>query len=146
MTCSCGGTLIHTIGHIIFELGGRVERISSLRRLLTLSKSSSSVSSSSHTEMVPYHIWAGYAIFFWLSLHTVLLSITYTMKYTWSKWWEKMTPFRNYYTEGVVNGMGWLGFIMLILLTITSLPYVRQRFHEFYFTCHILFSFLFILS
>ena len=78
-----------------------VQRVSSLRHLLTLSNSSSSSSFSSHIEMIPYHIWAGYAIFFWLSLHTVLLSIVYGMKNTWSQWWEKMIPFRHYYTEGV---------------------------------------------
>ena len=122
-----------------------VQRISSLRHLLTLSNSSSSLSFSSNIEMIPYHIWAGYAIVFWLSVHTVLLSIVYAINNTWSKWWEKMLPFRNFYTEGVVNGMGWVGYIFLILLTLSSLPSIRHKYHEVFFVLHLIFSFLFIL-
>ena len=94
------------------------------------------------------HIWSGIAAFVWLLVHTIFLSIVYVTKtenifttststnnnnytsneasasaYTYT-WFELMVPYKSYYTEGVVNFMGWVGVVSFFGLWFTSQPNV----------------------
>lgn len=87
-------------------------------------------SSLSHKETAIMHIWMGNAILFWLLVHVAFISSAYAMRLSWEEWWESMLPFRGYYTEGVVNAMGWAGLLMLLALVATSQPWFRRQWYE----------------
>lgn len=110
-------------------------------------KRSSEILALSHKDTLFLHVWAGHAVFFWLAVHTVFLSIAYAVNYDYSvhKWMKVMVPSGNLYTEGVVNFMGWLGFAMLLALWLTSLPWIRKHFYESFAFLHLVTAALFIL-
>lgn len=109
-------------------------------------KRSSEMLALSHKDTLFLHIWAGQAIFFWLAVHTVFLSIAYAINYDYSvrKWIEVMVPSSDLYTEGVVNFMGWLGLAMFLALWLTSRPWFRKHFYETFSFLHLVTAALFV--
>lgn len=99
----------------------------------------------SHIDMKYCHLWAGYAIAFWVSLHAFLISFVYAINaHSYTEWVYKMFPYRNLYTKGAVNFAGWVGFFFYIALWITSLPWFQNQHFEQCKWLHVLFLVLFI--
>lgn len=109
-------------------------------------KRSSEILALSHKDTLFLHVWAGHAILFWLSIHTVFLSMAYAIYYDFSvhKWFKVMRP--SGLMEYVDNFTGWLGFAMFLALWLTSLPKFRKRFYESFSFLHLVTAALFILS
>lgn len=100
----------------------------------------------SHRDLNYCHIWAGNAILFWLSIHTILISVVYAIeKGSLSEWIFVMVPQKTLYSEGIVNFVGWIGFAAYLVLWTSSLPCFRARFYECFSWFHLLFSILFVL-
>jgi len=95
-----------------------------------------------------FHIWAANAALLWLSVHTVLLSFIYAQStnYSLKDWLSLMLPYKMYYTEGVVNFMGWVGFLCFIGLWGFSRPFIRNKFYEVFKVLHWIFAALFLLG
>ncbi len=110
-------------------------------------KRSSEVFAISHKDTLFLHIWAGQAIFFWLAVHTVFLSIAYVVNsdYSIRNWTKVMVPSDGLYTEGVVNFMGWLGLAMFLLLWLTSRTWIRKHCYEIFSFLHLATAASFIL-
>lgn len=100
----------------------------------------------SSLDAIQFHYWAGHATFFWLSVHTVLLSWDYFLVTdSLAEWLSVMLPHRNYYTEGTVNFTGWIGFVALLLLWLASRPWVRHRAFESFYIVHMILTVIFLL-
>ena len=101
----------------------------------------------SSKQAVAFHIWAANATLVWLLVHTILLSLVYVWKTeSLSGWLSLMLPYKLYYTEGVVNFMGWVGLLFFLGIWVTSLPFVRRRYYETFRVLHWVFSALFLLG
>ena len=101
----------------------------------------------SSKQAVPFHIWAANATLLWLLVHTVLLSLVYVWRTeSLSGWLALMIPYKIYYTEGVVNFMGWVGLTFFLGIWVTSLPFVQRKSHEAFRILHWIFSALFLLG
>ena len=114
-----------------------VQRISPLQRLVFQS-------SLSHKETTVLHIWTGNAVLFWLLFHAAFTSTAYAIRLSWEEWRESMLPFRGFYTEGVVNAMGWGGLLMLLALVATSQLWFRRLWYEAFTGFHLSFTALLI--
>mmetsp|Transcript_31450 Transcript_31450/g.71974 ORF Transcript_31450/g.71974 Transcript_31450/m.71974 type:complete len:879 (-) Transcript_31450:62-2698(-) len=91
---------------------------------LALSSSPAFSHTFSHRDLLPWHEWCGDAIVFWIIVHTIFLSLHYFYGMADSslqKWIDLMAPaYFPVYTEGDVNFAGWLGFLPLLGIWITS--------------------------
>jgi predicted ferric reductase len=102
----------------------------------------------SSQQAVKVHIWAANAALLWLLVHTVLLSLVYVWDtdYNATEWLELMLPYKMYYTEGVVNFMGWVGLLSFLGLWGFSLPVVRNRFYEPFKVLHWILAACFLIG
>jgi hypothetical protein len=100
----------------------------------------------SHRDALCFHQWAGHAVLFWLATHTVILSLVYAVNHPSIKeWLLLMLPYKNLYTEGVVNFTGCVGFLALLILWLFSLPSVQKNSFELFFVFHLGLAPIFIL-
>ena len=101
----------------------------------------------SSQQAVEGHIWAANAALAWLLVHAVLLSLVYAHNTNgWKEWLSLMVPYKMYYTEGVVNFMGWVGLVCFVGLWGFSRPLIRQTFYEAFKVLHWIFVAFFLLG
>jgi predicted ferric reductase len=85
------------------------------------------------------HIWSGYAVVFWLLIHTALISIAYGMQYDAKTWLARMIPSSDWhYNEAALNFSGWIALFMLCIVMISSQPTFRNRWFNTFMALHIL--------
>ena len=64
-----------------------------------------------------------------LAIHAVLLSVVYAIRDK-EKWFEEMVPMTIYYTEGIVNFMGWVACAFLAVLWLSARPRVIDSWYS----------------
>jgi hypothetical protein len=103
----------------------------------------------SHDAALHVHILTGNAVFWWVFVHTLLLSVGYALKYPkFADWLATMVPGIdgpwNRYTEAPVNFAGWLGFAFLLAVWVSSTKWARRHSYRVFAALHFMgFGFLF---
>jgi predicted ferric reductase len=98
-------------------------------------------------QTLPLHVWSGYAILVWSTIHAFLLSVDYAVETkSLRDWWKLMFPYYfPTYTEGDVNFAGWLSFFALLILSVASRPVIQHYFFEWFYVLHVISAGLFLI-
>jgi len=81
------------------------------------------------TSLINLHIKASVNSAIFLAIHAVLLSVVYAIRDK-EKWFEEMVPMTIYYTEGIVNFMGWVACAFLAVLWLSARPRVIDSWYS----------------
>jgi len=106
-------------------------------------------------QAISLHIWAGYLAYSLAILHGVSYVLIWTELEHESLWdklfpswdcWSHLSEYEKICHKTVINFLGACAILCLVLLTATSLHWVRRKHYQIFYFCHLIFGCFFTVA